>query len=118
MSNTRTLDYGWFFLRLCAGIHFLQIGIGRFHGSRIDWFALAALLCGIALIVGIFVRPAVLVLLALMVAVFVSGSRFEIRLVRESLTDLLALTGFLIGGGGSFLALGAAVGGLRGKWYQ
>lgn len=118
MSNTRTLDYGWFFLRLSVGIHFLQIGIGRFHGNRIDWFALAALICGIALIIGIFVRPAVFVLLALMVGVFVSGSRFEIRLVRESLTELLALTGFLIGGGGSFLALGAAVGGLRGKWYQ
>ena len=34
------------------------------------------------------------------------------------IVELLTLVGFLVGGGGEFLALGAAINGLKGKWYQ
>ena len=35
-----------------------------------------------------------------------------------ALLGLLTLVGFLVGGGGEFLSLGAAINGLKGKWYQ
>ncbi|MDD5708385.1 MAG: hypothetical protein PHR35_20895 [Kiritimatiellae bacterium] len=118
MANTKALDFGWFFLRLAIGLIFLWTGIRQFDAGHIRLQAIAALLAGACLIVGLLVRPAVLLMLATMVAVYVTRTRFSVNLTDRSLTDLLALTGFLIGGGGSFLALGAALGGLKGKWYQ
>lgn len=118
MANMRTLDYGWFFLRLSVGAIFLQNGIDRFNIHDVELNALAALLCGLSLLLGLLVRPAAVFMLVMMVSVFVSGSQLEFKLVRESLTELLAVVGFLVGGGGSFLALGAAINGLKDKWYQ
>ena len=118
MASSQSIDYGWFFLRLCMGLVFIQLGMNHFSSRSINWFAVVALICGVSLILGLLVRPATLLLLAFMVGLFVSGTRIELRLVRESLTELLALIGFLIGGGGTFLALGAALNGLKGKWYQ
>jgi uncharacterized membrane protein YphA (DoxX/SURF4 family) len=118
MANIKTLDYGWFFLRLSIGLIYLWTGIRQFDAGHIRLQAIAALLVGVCLIIGLLVRPAVLFMLAMIVAVYVSKTRLSINLTDRSLTDLLALTGFLIGGGGSFLALGAAIGGLKGKWYQ
>lgn len=118
MASGKSLDYGWFFLRLGLGLMFLQTGMAQLGSRGFNGFAIAALACGGALILGLLVRPAVLVLLAFMVGLFVSRSRIELRLVRESTVELLALIGFLTGGGGTFLSLGAAINGLNGKWYQ
>ncbi len=118
MASRNSLEYGWFFLRVCIGLYFLQIGASRFNINNMNWTDLAMLLSGVALIAGLLVRPAVLLLLILIVSVFVSGSRIELRLVGNSVTEVLAIIGFLIGGGGSFLALGTAIQGLSGKWYQ
>ena len=118
MSNTKTLDYGWFFLRLSIGLIHLWAGIRQFDAGHIRLQAVAALLAGACLVIGLLVRPAVLLMLATIVAIYVGKTRLSINLTDRSLTDLLALLGFLIGGGGTFLALGAALGGLRGKWYQ
>lgn len=118
MASSRSLDIGWFILRLAAGLVFLQTGLADFSARHVEWDAVAAIACGLALILGLFVRPAVLLLLAFMVALFVTRSRIELRLVRDSLVELLTLVGFLVGGGGAFLSLGAAINGLKGKWYQ
>lgn len=118
MNQSRGIDYGWFFLRLGIGLIFISRGADHFDINNIELFSLAQLIAGISLLLGLLVRPAVLFMLVMMVAVFVSGSHLEFKLVRENLTDLLCLIGFLLGGGGSFLALGTAVSGLNGKWYQ
>jgi prepilin signal peptidase PulO-like enzyme (type II secretory pathway) len=118
MAGAKSLEYGWFFLRLGSGIMFLQYGASRFSTSTLELYPLATLLCGAALVLGLLVRPAVLLTLALMVSVLVKGSKIELTLIRDSLIQLLTLIGFLIGGGGSFLAVGSAISGLKGKWYQ
>ncbi len=118
MSSSPSQDYGWFFLRMGVGLVFLQAGASDFDTRSIDWHAVASIICGVCLILGFLVRPAVLLLLAFMLALFVSRSRIELRLVRDSLVELLFLIGFLVGGGGTFLSLGAAINGLKGKWYQ
>jgi uncharacterized membrane protein YphA (DoxX/SURF4 family) len=118
MADTKTLDYGWFFLRLSVGLILYSEGADHLDIDGIDLHSLALVLVGISLILGLLVRPAVIFMLIMMVTVFVSGSQLEFNLVRESMTDLFAMIAFLIGGGGSFLALGAAISGLKGKWYQ
>ncbi len=118
MSNTRALDFGWLFLRLAIGLRFLEIGADAFSSRNLTFFAVAALIFGVFLIVGLLVRPAAILMLLLLISVFVQGSSLSIRLVRESFIELLALVGFLIGGGGSFFVFGAAIQGLKGKWYQ
>ncbi len=118
MSDTRSLDYGWFFLRIGTGLMFIETGARQFSGRNLQLFPIAAIVCGAALLLGLLVRPAVALMLALLISVFITGSRLEFRLVRESVVELLALIGFMVGGGGTFLSLGAAIGGLNGKWYQ
>ena len=115
---SKTLDYGLFFLRLSVGLTFFWSGLQGLDLHNIKLRALAALLCGGALVIGLLVRPAVIFMLAMIVAVYVSKTKLSINLANGSLAELLALIGFLVGGGGSFLALGSAIGGLKGKWYQ
>lgn len=118
MSNYRSLDYGWFFLRLASGLLFLQKGAEQFSSGDVKLLPMAALICGVALILGLLVRPAVLVMLTLLVIGFVRGAQIDLSLIRRSLVELLALVGFLVGGGGSFINLGSLIRGLNGKWYQ
>lgn len=118
MADSKSMDYGWFFLRLSVGITFLAEGVERFDPDNVELYVLALLLSGLATVLGLLVRPATIFLLVMMVSVFVSGDSLEFNLVRDSLTELLALVGFLLGGGGTFLALGASISGLKDKWYQ
>ncbi len=118
MASSRSLDFGWLFLRLAVGLHFLRNGAARFDANNLELYAIALLICGVALVIGLLVRPAVVLMMVLMISVYVSGSRLEFKMVRDSIIELLILIGFLIGGGGPCMALGAAISGLRDRWHQ
>lgn len=118
MASSRSNDYGWFFLRVAAGLIFFGLGLGSWEAGGAGLKAAAQLVAGAAAVLGLFVRPGALAVLLAMAWLSFSSRGIGIRFFFDALAPLLFALGLLFGGGGTVLSLGYLVTGLRGKWWQ
>jgi hypothetical protein len=118
MAVSRSNDWGWFFLRMAAGLIFFGLGLKDWEAGGTGFKTVAQLVAGVTAMLGLFVRPGALVVLLATAWLTVSSRGVGVRLFFDALAPLLFALGLLIGGGGTVLSAGYMVAGLRGKWWQ
>ena len=116
-NTSSKLNYGYLLIRLGIGLYFLQHGLGLFSKNDPKLLPIVILLAGVLFLVGIFVRPAAIAVVTMLLLRCCSGSTLDLSTMWEYLPYILMTSGIFIFGGG-FLALGEGIGTLRGKWYQ
>lgn len=105
-------------MRFAAGLIFLGMGLKGCESGGADLKAIAQLVAGGTALLGLFVRPGALAVLAAMVWLSVSSRGIGIRFFFDALAPLLFAFGLLFGGGGTVLSVGYMISGMRGKWWQ
>ncbi len=118
MSLSRTNEWGWVFLRAGAGLVFLGLGLKGLRSGGADLQEIAQTAVGISALLGLFVRPCALFVLVAMAWLSISTRSVSLSLVYASTAPILFAVGLLVGGGGTVLAVGYMLAGLRGRWWQ
>lgn len=142
MSERRwNLNTGWLLIRIGIGLMFMLFGFGKITGGPAKWqqlggamaavgitflptfwgfmAAFAEFFGGMALMLGILVRPfAALMCFTMVVAVtMLMRNGADLSKFGHALDMAIVFLGILIGGGGH-LTLGAHIPRLKGRWWQ
>jgi len=116
-TSSSKLNYGYLLIRLGIGLYFLQLGASQFSKNDPRLLPIVILLAGVLFLCGIFVRPAAVAVVAMVLWLCCSGDALHLNTVLKNLPYILISLGVFIFGGG-YLALGAHINALRDKWYQ
>lgn len=142
MVNGKTLERGWFVLRVGIGMMFMVFGWSKITGGPDKWkglggamqsafgigfapvfwgfmAAFAEFFGGLALLLGLLVRPFAILMAFTMITAVASlamgGKGFGAY--AHALDMAIVFVAMVIGGGGC-CTLGARLRGLAGRWYQ
>jgi len=116
-DTSSKFNYGYLLIRLGIGLYFILHGWGLFSKNDPKLLPIVILLAGVLFLLGVFVRPASIAVVTMLLLRCCSGSTLHLNIALLYLPFILMTSGIFIFGGG-FLALGSYISALRDKWYQ